>query len=73
MEPRVDLVAAYAEKHSAPVDYARGKYEAAAADFTNAIRLIPNRRCPHSGDHAFSTGTVCRAKAHFAEAIRLRP
>ncbi len=75
VEPRVDLVAAYAENNLGEVYYARGKYEAAAAHFTNAIRLDPQFAGAHNnlGTTRSRLGRYAEAKAHFAEAIRLRP
>ena len=73
--PPVDLVAAYAHKNFGNVLYTQGKYEAAAAHFTEALRLNPDYADAHNnlGTILSRQGRYAEAVAHFAEAIRLRP
>ncbi len=71
----VDLVAAYAHKNFGAVLYTQGKYEAAAAHFTEALRLNPGYADAHNnlGTILFHQGRYTEAEAHFAEAVRLEP
>ena len=73
--PPVDLVAAYAHKNFGVVLYTQGKYEAAAAHFTEALRLYPGYADAHNnlGTILSRQGRYAEAAAYFAQAVRLDP
>ncbi len=74
VEPPVDLVAAYAHKNFGLVLYTQGKYEAAAAHFTEALRLAPGFAKAHNdlGNVLNAQGKHEAAVAHFTEARAAR-
>ena len=55
--------------------YNQGKYEAAEAHFTEALRLNPGYADAHNnlGNVLYAQGKYEEAEAHFAEALRLNP